>query len=102
MYNVFIESKAKRKAKAMFKGYTRKQAGVIFSNYKRGNIQITKENVNTLYNYADWCSDWMKQSDKDYCNAIKAAVQACFDSDYDKAQSMLDHAFYVLNLAYED
>lgn len=84
----------------MFKGYSRKQAGVIFSNYKRGNVQMTKEQVNTLYNYADWCSDWMQESDKDYCNAIKDAVQACFDNDYAEAQRKLDRAFYVMKLAY--
>lgn len=72
-------------------GYSRKQAGVIYSASKRGNIELTREQTSMLYDCADRgaTTDSATQN-MNYC--IKCAVSAIFANDFETAQMLVNEA----------
>lgn len=77
-----------------FEYMTRKQAGVIFAAYKRGNICATEEHIDYLYNkivgrsIADMAQILDYQAIEVYDN-FKAVIKAIFANDYELANVIL-------------
>lgn len=84
------------------KSYSRKQAGVIFANWKQGNLHATDTTIKHMYSYADgWSMHWQPQ-DLDMIQCIRAAVDCIFAGNIDGAQAQLDRFEDVYDLHYTD
>lgn len=74
------------------KTYSRKQAGVIYSAMKRGDIEVSADVIATMY---DNCGSVevvnTNQSTfiEDFAAGIKIAVDAIFAKNYDQATQVL-------------
>lgn len=79
-------------------GLTRKQCGVIYSASKRGDINLTPEIISFLYNkvcdfrryYIDTTSET-----KSEMQCMSEALNAIFNSDYEKAQRLIEAAYQI-------
>lgn len=75
------------------KSITRKQAGVIYSNVKRGTIQMSKQAISEMY---DMVGEVFigSQSMADYYGeqiaALRLAIDAIFDGNIEWAQDNID------------
>ena len=75
------------------KSITRKQAGVIYSNVKRGTIKMSKQAVSEMY---DMVGEVFigSQSMADYYGeqiaALRLAIDAIFDGNIEWAQNNID------------
>ena len=75
------------------KSITRKQAGVIYSNVKRGTIQMSKQAISAMY---DMVGEVFigSQSMADYYGeqiaALRLAIDAIFDGNIEWAQDNID------------
>ena len=75
------------------KSITRKQAGVIYSNVKRGTIQMSKQAVSAMY---DMVGEVFigSQSMADYYGeqiaALRLAIDAIFDGNIEWAQDNIN------------
>lgn len=88
---------------------TRRQAGVLYSAYKRGDLDATKAQMNMTYGrYASYSPQWTTDSHvSDVVAKLQMAVSAAASSDYDAAsrafQSYLDaHYAYFDDSIYPD
>ncbi len=74
------------------KTYSRKQAGVIYSAMKRGDIEVDKNVISTMY---DLCGSAEVSNTNDplfikiFSAGIKNAVNAIFENDYECASKTL-------------
>lgn len=80
--------------------YSRKQAGVIFANYKRGNINADNESISLMYNYADWECFNGTSTEYDMNSSIRECIDNIFQNNYEKAQQAFDRFVNVYNLHY--
>ena len=67
-----------------FRYFTRKQAGCIYAAYKRGDLRMTRKQVNHMYNVV---GDTEAESDCEFYSQILSFI---FDKRLDLAQAMLD------------
>lgn len=78
----WIEKCAEEHRKPFF-GITRKMAGIIYRNFKLGNISLTKEEVSSLYDEADVYYK-SERYNRDhitvdyYCDAFQATLKGEF------------------------
>lgn len=74
------------------KTYSRKQAGVIYSAMKRGDIEAPKSVISEMYDLVG-CVDIFNTNDSSYIEnfvaGIKNAIDAIFDNDYASATKTL-------------
>lgn len=68
---------------------TKKQAGVIYRNWKQGNLTATKETMNRVYAYAEYFVTTDAVIDN-LVTILRACIDAIFANDMAEAQSMLD------------
>lgn len=82
-------------------GLTRKQAGVIFKNYKQGNLNLTDADVKFLYDslVGDSYPDATMQ---DVYSKAHKAVDACFAEDYEEAEKQFRAAEFVYHINYKE
>lgn len=75
------------------KTYSRKQAGVIYSNVKRGTLSMEKSAISAMYDYAG-CAFVSNTNSlavvEKLAYAIRNAVDAVFAGDLATAQASLD------------
>lgn len=71
--------------------FSRKQAGVIYRAMKEGRIEISRESVSEMYDLVNDgdCIDW-NGSANSAIQDLRLAVDAIFESDYEKAQQFID------------
>ena len=84
------------------KFYSRKQAGVIYRNVKSGTIKMDKDAVSAMYDYADTTSTRPEDAEnaKGINETIRAAVDAIFSNDTDKAQIAINDFVSVISDMY--
>lgn len=82
----------------MFKGISRKQAGVIYGNWKRGNLVATDETIHYVYDHVDMYSMHVQSWQVDMVNALRGCIDAIFANDYETAQSQLDRFVGIRNI----
>lgn len=83
----------------MAKNITKKQAGVIYRNWKLGNLTATKETMNKVYDYAEYYVSTDSKAE-DELSALRACIDAIFANDMAEAQSQLDRFVSLRNLHY--
>lgn len=72
---------------------TTKQAGVIYGNWKRGNIEATREDMDFVYRYADrFTAQTTDSKVADVVDRLCACIDAIFANDFDTAKAELDGA----------
>lgn len=72
---------------------TTKQAGVIYGNWKRGNIEATREDMDFVYRYADrFVHETTDSHEADVADRLRACVDAIFANNYAEAKAQLDGA----------
>lgn len=72
---------------------THKQAGVIFKNWKSGNIKMTEKDISNLYITADsMYKTEVYNRNHFYCDNIMRAIYFIFKNDFKKAQKYIDDA----------
>lgn len=76
---------------------TKKQAGVIYGAWKRGNISATKETINLVYGYAEYFVS-TDSTDENLVTILRECIDAIFANDYDEAQQLIDRFVNVRNL----
>lgn len=74
------------------KSFSRKQAGVIYANVKRGTIKMAKEAVSEMYDMVGeaFVSASDASSIENRIAAIKNAVDFIFAGDIESAQASVD------------
>lgn len=68
---------------------SKKQAGVIYRNWKQGNLTATKETMNLVYA----CAEYNVTTDSlfdELTYELRACIDAIFANDMAKAQECLD------------
>lgn len=84
------KGKAGRKEAEMFKGISKKQAGVIYGNWKRGNLVATEATIHDVYDHVDMYTQHVQSWQADMVNALRGCIDAIFANDYETAQAQLD------------
>ena len=81
-------------------GISRKQAGVIYRNWKLGNIEMTQETVGMMYDFADFTTCNAQQCDIDLVDYLREAIDAIFANDFETAQARIDRFAKIHALNY--
>lgn len=76
-------------------GISRKQAGVIYRNYKLGNLDLTEKQISLIYDYSDFSSNWAQPCEYDMVSCLREAIDAIFAKDMDGAAAKLDRFFSI-------
>lgn len=72
--------------------FTRKQVNVVFAKAKSGTLKIEKWFVNELYVLADYYGYDDKCEVERSERQVKQILEAVFDNDIEKAQSLINEA----------
>lgn len=77
---------------------SKKQIGVIFANWKRGNLDLTEEQVKWLYkNCAEVKGFNNNNMFQDVLNRVKSAIDSIFDNSYSEAEEGIKTAYSLYN-----
>lgn len=81
---------------------SRKQIGVIFSNWKKGNVNLTEEQINWLYKS---CCEVRRYNDnnsfEDVLQRVKAGLESIFSGEYEEATNQINGAYELYNIIYK-
>ena len=83
----------------MARNISKKQAGVIYGNWKRGNISATKETMSSVYSYAEHFVTTDSKVEE-LVDELRACIDAIFSHDYEKAQEAIDRFVMLGNRYY--
>lgn len=72
----------------VYSNISRSQVGVIYKAYKEKKIDLTKKNINYIYEIAD-----MEEQPPEITSLLRRAVEKIFDDDYVGANAILKEAF---------
>lgn len=81
-------------------GLTRKQCGVIFSNWKRGNIEATELMIKWMYDIIQDSRVYITSSEAEYNDTMRMTLDAVFAGEYEEASAMFKNAFSRWNAAH--
>ena len=82
---------------------SRKQIGVIFSNWKRGNLNLAEEQINWLYNTCAEVKGYNNNHDFDaVLQRVKAGIDHIFNGDLEEAQKSIEGAYKFYNICFKD
>ena len=83
---------------------TKKQAGVIYRNFKAGNVKVSQQVISKIYDFAAY--NWVEQTTDSVTSGLVdilcAAIDALFAGDYEAAQNELDGFVAEFNRRYEN
>lgn len=81
------------------KNISKKQAGVIYGNWKRGNLVATKETMNLVYSFAEYfvTTDSVTEN---LVTILRHCIDSIFKNDLDSAQHELDLFVTIYNRSY--
>lgn len=65
--------------------FTRKQANILYTNVKRGKINMTRKDISNMYNIVG-----VRDCNDDRRYIYERVISAIFDDKFDIAQSILD------------
>ena len=82
-------------------GLTRKQAGVIFSAYKKGNINVSEECIKFLYNTVVDFRCLSNSRYQDVMDRMKSGLEAIFAGNYEEASQSIMSSYEVYNLNFK-
>ena len=77
---------------------SKKQIGVIFSNWKRGNLDLTEEQIKWLYNNCAEVKGFNNNNNfQDVLSRVKSAIDSIFDNSYSEAEESIKSAYHLYN-----
>lgn len=79
---------------------SKKQIGVIFSNWKRGNIELTEAQIKWLYNSCAEVRGYNNNRFEDVLRRVKSAIDSIFANDFDGAKTAINGAYDLYNAIY--
>lgn len=82
-------------------GISKKQAGVIYRNWKLGNLDMTQDMVSFVYDYADFSTNYGTPTDYTIVSDLRECVDYLFAGEFEEAQASLGHAIKAHSLAYK-
>ena len=74
----------------MVKGLSKKQAGVIYGNWKRGNLESTQEVMGWVYDFVEIYTTHVDDREMDMLHSLRDCIDSVFKNDYETAQNKLD------------
>ena len=86
-YNVSVELSIYGE-RMVYNNISKAQAGVIYKAYKEKKLDITKKNINYIYEIVD-----MEEQPKEIVSQLRRAVEKIFNDDYVGANAILKDAF---------
>lgn len=80
---------------------SRKQIGVIFANWKRGNLNLNKDIINFLYNTCAEVEGYINNMTfNDVLNRVKSGIDKIFANEYEEAEKEIMNAYDLYNCIY--
>ncbi len=79
---------------------SRKQAGVIFANFKKGTLNITNDDIKFIYNKCVEIKGFDFSHNNEYLSLVLAAVEAVFDKNYKAAELAVKEAARIYNVRF--
>ena len=80
---------------------SKKQIGVIFSNWKRGNISLSEEHIKWLYDHCCEVKGYINNNAReDVLHTVKCAIDHIFSGEYAEAEEEIGHAFSAYHHIY--
>lgn len=80
---------------------SRKQIGVIFSNWKRGTISAPDAYISYLYNHVADSKGYINNTNEEDIRAdIRMAIEALFDNNAEFAQMSIDRSILGITTIY--
>ena len=78
---------------------SRKQIGVIYSNYKKNNLKLSEDIVSWLYNS---CVErrYNDNNINSFLAGVKKAIDLIFENNFEKAEHEIKLAFQQYNLRF--
>ena len=81
---------------------SRKQIGVIFSNWKKGNLNLDETIIKFLYNECAEVKGYNNNNNfEDVLERVKDTIQKIFAGDYKEAENEILSAYRVFNLNFK-
>lgn len=86
---------------AFYTYISRKQIGVIYGNWKRGNLNLDKNIIGFLYDSCAEVSGYVNnQTFNDVLNRVKSGIDNIFNNDYTEAEKEIRNAYELYNCIY--
>lgn len=82
-------------------GLTRKQCGVIFSNWKRGNIEATKEMISWMYDTVQDRSVLANSAEAEFFTTMRYCLDHIFAGEYEEATASFNNAYIRYNAKFQ-
>ena len=82
-------------------GLTRKQCGVVFANWKKGNIEATETMIKWMYDIIQDSCVYVTSAEAEYRKTMKNVVDHIFAGDYESATASFQNAFGRWNIAHK-
>lgn len=80
---------------------TRKQIGVIFSNWKKGNLNFSEELISFLYNHCAEVRGFNNNNTfEDVLVRVKNGIEMIFNNDIENAEKEIISAFNLFNCSF--
>lgn len=80
---------------------SKKQIGVIFSNWKRGNLNLTEEMIKWLYNTCAEVKGFKNNFRfDDVLSRVRSSIDMIFSGEYADAEDTLNTAYNLYNAIY--
>ena len=80
---------------------SKKQIGVIFSNWKKGNLNLTEDEIKFLYNN---CAEIrglnFNHNFDDVLQRVKYAIDSVFANNFSEAESQIKSAYRLYGTIY--
>lgn len=81
---------------------SKKQIGVIFSNWKKGNLDLTEEDIKCLYNsFAEVKGFNTNNNFEDCLVRVKRGIESIFDGNIEEAQEQILSGLRLYHAIYE-
>lgn len=83
-------------------GLTKKQCGVIFSNIKKGNLNLTEEFIKWMYNHVADYKHYKDSRTQDVMDRMKKGLELVFAQNYEEANETLINAYTVWHINFKE
>lgn len=81
---------------------TRKQIGVIFANWKKGNLELDEKVVKFLYDHCAEVRGYKNNNSfEDVLARVKDAIEKIFSNEYKEAEEEIQQAYDLYNIIYQ-
>lgn len=92
------KTQKKEKEKMYYTWISKKQIGIIFANYKRGNINLTEEHIKWLYAECAEVKGFNNNNHlEDILCRVRRAIDSIFSNNYAEAEKAIIASYDLYN-----